>query len=265
MTAWPPFHRDEASEETIRVDPAGGADGGYYPPASYGYEPQPSGPPYPTASSGAPYGVPLQFGPPQQQVVSTPPRVRNSSVAPLFMVTVMVVVMVAGAVSVVYLLTGGRNSAAQPGPAPAAAAPSAASASSGIDACVVGEWLATSVRLTDPADDTSLTTDNGGFLRLRTDGTGELDFGSGVRLKGKLGGVTSEVMLIGKISFSVETANQTLTYRDAQVDARRVVFQSGRLVANERLDGDAPPEKYVCTGDAMRITSGGEETEYRRR
>jgi hypothetical protein len=262
MSAWPPFHTyDEASEETVRVDPAG-AHGGYYPPASRGYEPQPSGPPYPTASSGGPYGVPLPYAPAQQQIVPTPPRVRNSSVAPLFMVTVMVAVIVAGAVSVVYLLTGGRNSVAQPGPAPAASAPSA---SSRVDACVVGEWQATSVRWTNPDEDTSLTTDNGGILRLRTDGTGELDFGSGVRLKGKLGGVTSEVMLIGKISFSVETTNQTFTYQNVQIDARRVVFQSGRMVVNERIDGDAPTEQYVCAGDAMRITSDGDETEYRRR
>jgi hypothetical protein len=270
MSAWPPFHADdEASDETMRVYPSTG-DGDYYPPASSGYAPQPSGPPYPTASSGAPYGVPVPYDPPQHQVMPAPPPARNSSIARLFMVTVMVVVVVAGAVSVVYILANGRDSAPQPGPAAAAppsAAPSASSASSRVDGCVVGEWLATSWKLTDTDAGTSITTDNAGFLRLRADATGEFDFGSGVTLKGKIEGVTSEVMIIGKVGFTYETANQTLTSRVVAADARRVVFQSGRTVVNERYgdDGEATTDTYVCAGDSLRFKSEGQELEYRRR
>jgi hypothetical protein len=266
MSAWPSFHaNDEAADETMRVYPSGG-DGDYYPPASSGYAPQPSGPPYPTGSSGAPYGTPEPYGQAPQRPAPAPRRVRNSSIAPLFMVTVMVVVVVAGAVSVVYLLTGGRDGGSRPGQVPAAPPSAAASAASHADACLVGEWQATSWKLTD-TDDTSLTTDNGGIMRLRADGTGEFDFGSGVTLKGKLSGETTEMLIIGKVSFSYETANRTLTSRVVAADARRVVFQKGKAVENERYGDDGTPstDTYVCSGDTVRFTSEGQELEYRRR
>jgi hypothetical protein len=269
MRPWPPFHSDdEASDETMRVYPAGG-DGDYYPPASSGYEPQPSGPPYPTGSSGAPYGAPVPYAPPQQQVVPAPPPARNSAIAKLFMVTVMVVVVVAGAVSVVYILAGGRDSGPQPGAAAASAGPPSAapSASSRVDTCVVGEWLATKWRITFPDEDTSLSTDNGGFVRLRADGTGEFDFGSGVMLKGKWGGKTSEMMIIGKITITYETANGKLTSRVVAADARRLIFQSGRTVVNELYgdDGTADTDEYTCSGDKFQVKSEGQEIEYSRR
>lgn len=262
MTAWTPFHADDdAAGETMRVYPSG--PGGEHPSA---FEAQPSGPPFPTASSGAPYGTPVPYGPPLQQAVPAPPPARSFSVASMFMVTVMVVVVVAGAVSVVYLLTGNRGGGPQPAPAAAASAPgpAASSAASRVDGCVVGEWTAISDRYTVD-DDSTLTTDNGGIMRLRADGTGEFDFGSGVTLKGKLDGVTSEALLIGRIEFSYETAGQTFTYRNVQSDARRVIFQSGKTVANERIDASMSPDKYVCAGDTMKLTSDEEQTEFRRR
>jgi len=260
MTAWTPFHADDdAAGETMRVYPSG--PDGDHPSA---FQAQPSGPPYLTASSGAPYGAPVAYGPPLQQAVAGPPPARTSPVASMFMVTVMVVVVVAGAVSVVYLLTGNRGGRPQPAAAASAPPPVASSAASRVDACVVGEWTATSDRYTVD-DDTTLTTDNGGIVRLRADGTGEFDFGSGVTLKGKIDGVTSEALVIGRIGFSYETDGKTMTYRNVQTDARRVVFQSGRTVDNERVDADLEPQAYTCTGDSMRLTSGVEQLELRRR
>jgi len=184
---------------------------------------------------------------------------------------VMVVVVVAGAVSVVYLLTGNRGGGPQAAPAaavsaPAASAPpsAASSAASRVDGCVVGEWANVSDRLTVD-EDTTLTTDNSGMLRLRADGTGEFDYGSGVTLKGKLDGVTSEALLIGKITFKYETAGQTMNFSNVQSDARRVVFQSGKTVVNERVDARLGPQTYTCGGDSMKLTSDLEQAEYRRR
>jgi hypothetical protein len=279
MRAWPPFESDdEASAETVRVLPPGGDDGYHPPAASSGYGPYPTSPPYPTGSSGppygapAPYGVAVAYGPPPQPAPPVPPQAHTPSIARLFMVTVMVVVVVAGAVSIAYILTGGRKGGPQPGPVASAPPPSgsaaAPSASSRADGCVIGEWQATSWRLTNPAENTSISTDNGGFLRLRADGTGEFDFGSGVMLKGKLEGKTSEVMIIGKIEFSYETDNGALTTRVVAADARRVVLQSGRTVANERFggdDGEVTSDAYTCSGDVLRFSSDVDQLEYHRR
>jgi hypothetical protein len=261
MTAWTPFHADDdAAGETMRVYPSG--PDGEHPSA---YQAQPSGPPYLTASSGAPYGAPVAYGPPLQEAVPAPRPARTLSVASMFMVTVMVVVVVAGAVSVVYLLTGNRGGGPQPAAAVSAPPPAvASSAASRVDGCVVGEWAATSDRYTVDAD-TTLTTDNGGIVRLRADGTGEFDFGSGVTLKGKIDGVTSEALVIGRIDFSYETDGKTMTYRNVQADARRVIFQSGKTVDNERVDADMEPQAYTCSGDTMKLSSAVEQLELRRR
>jgi hypothetical protein len=105
-------------------------------------------PPHPDEgpSSGAPY---------------TPPRQR--SVASLFMVTVMVVTVVTGAVAVVYLLTGGRDRGTRTVQAAVpSVAPSAAPGASGtVDGCVVGEWQASSMELGSPPRAGRTSTDAG--------------------------------------------------------------------------------------------------------
>jgi len=267
MTTWPSFPADdEAAGETMRVLPRDAGDE-FSTPASPGYAHPPSGPPYPTGSSGAPYGASAPYGPPRPPVISAPLRARNPSIAPMFMVTVMVVVLVLGAVSVVYLLTAGPGGASEPGPAAASApASTSPSAASRIDACLVGEWKGTKFRITDNETGLALSTDNGDIYRIRDDGSGEEDFGSGVTLKDE-NDTTVEAMILGKIGVTIETANQTFTYREVNADARMVIFKSGRTVSNERYgaDGTTTSLKYVCSGDVLRFTADDFEAEYRRR
>jgi hypothetical protein len=117
-----------------------------------------------------------------------------------------------------------------------------------------------------PDGSVSISTDQGAILRLRADGTGEVDFGSGITLKGKIDGEPGEVMYIGKMAFHFATVNGTVTYSELQIDARVVVFKSGRIESNELVPVDElDPEKYTCTGDSIKVTSEGEQTEYRRR
>jgi len=73
-----------------------------------------------------------------------------------------------------------------------------------------------------------------------------------------------EALLIGKITFKYETTGQTLNAMNVQSDARRVVFQSGKTVANERVDARLGAQTYSCAGDSMKLTSDIEQAEYRR-
>jgi hypothetical protein len=264
MSGWPALHPDDEAGETIRVHPSG-------------HGPQEAAEPTPPPPSTDPAAVPAGQYPaaqypagqypaaPYSAAPSYPPPAPRRSLAPLVMVTVMVMTVVAGAVTIVYLLTGDRSD--RPAPAAVASAPpsASASASGAVDACVVGDWQNVRSALTDAERGVSLTTDKGEILRLRADGTGEADFGSGVTLKGKYGGVTAEVMYIGKITFRYSTAGGTLTYTDVQSDAREVVFRSGRIVSNERIAAEADSDSYTCSGDTMRVTSEGSDDEYRRR
>jgi hypothetical protein len=186
------------------------------------------------------------------------------------MVTMMVMTVVAGAVTIVYLLTGERGDGdGSPATAAVASAPPSAppsAAAGAVDTCVVGEWQNVKASYTNKENGIALTTDKGEVLRLRADGTGEADYGSGVTLKGKYGGVTSEVMYIGKVTFRYSTANGTFTYTEVRSDAREVVFRSGRIVSNERIAAvAADSDSYTCSGDTMRVTSAGAEDDYRRR
>lgn len=189
-----------------------------------------------------------------------PPRQR--SIAPLVMVTVMVLTVVAGTVTVVYLLTGDRGAAPPPPSVSATAGVSGA-----VDGCVIGEWLGTATTLDDPDEGTSMSTGTGAVYRLRADATGELDFGGGLSFTGTLKGVkNSEVMYIGRVTFRYATSEGTLSYSDLRVDARMLTFQAGRVVANVRVPADEfGPERYTCAGDLLTVVSDGVPDRYRRR
>jgi hypothetical protein len=183
------------------------------------------------------------------------------------MVTVMVVVIVAGAVSVVYILAGNRGpapraDAAPPTTAPPTAAPSTAAA---FDQCLVGVWTLT--RWSFTIDDDALFTSEtgGGTYRYRADGTGEWDFGSGVEATGTRAGKPAKARIAGRVTFEFTTTDGTINYRYMTATAGIVVYQSGRVVDEYGVQPTSTAEKYTCTGDKLRFTSEGNDVEARRR
>jgi hypothetical protein len=261
-----PAHADDAStEETIRVYPPS-SGGGYYPAAQTSFGgPQPSGPPYPTVSSGPPYDEPVRYDPAVPVAEAAPPQpVRRTSIAPLFMVTVMVIVIVAGAVSIVYILAGDRGGvprtdAAQP---TAAGAPSA---STDTGQCLVGVWTLTKWRFTYGDDATFTTETGGGIYRFRADGTGEWDFGSGVAASGTYAGKPSTARITGRVMFEFTTDSGTINYRSVTSTIGIVVYQSSRVVDDSAVEPSTTTAKYTCAGDTLRISSDGDDIEARRR
>jgi hypothetical protein len=260
---------DGSSGETMRVY-APSSGGGYYPAMESGYGgPQPISPMHPAVSSGPPYPEPVRPDPAGSPAEPARPQpVRRPSIAPLFMVTVMVVVIVVGAVSIVYILAGDRGGvpragAAQPtASAPASGAPDAAP---GIDQCLVGTWALTRWVFAYKDDEEFTSEGGGGIYRYRADGTGEWDFGSGVEATGKYDGKTSTARMTGRVTFDFTTANGMINYRNMKSNAGLVVYQSGRVVADNVVEPAVEPEKYTCAGDNLRITSDGDSVEARRR
>ena len=261
-------HVDDGSAATMRVSPPS-SGGGYYPAAQSGYEgPQPTSPAYPTVSSGPPYPAPVQYASaawPAGPAAAQP--VRRTSFAPLFMVTVMVIVLVAGAVSVAYILAGDRggrpraDAAPAPAPAPASGAPSGTPAAD----CLLGNWTLTRWRFTY-GDKGQFTTDSGGGnYRFGADGTGEWDFGSGVAATGTYAGKASTARITGRITFEFSTNNGTINYRNIRANTGIVVYQSDRVVAESEVVPDSDVATYTCSGDRLQTSSEGDEAELRRR
>jgi hypothetical protein len=237
----------------LAVAPQPDPAAGYYVTPGY----QSNAAPYPVSPSApayrqAPHGV-------GNPVPAQPAR--SPLTTPLFLLTVMVVVLVAGTVSVVLIKTKDRgaepagNASAAPAVAGGASSgppPSAApDTSSAVDRCVVGEWAVTSFRVR--SSNVDLTTDAGGIFRLRADGSGTWDFGSGIILTGTVQGIRSEDLVTGRVDFDFQTAGQSFTFQNIRSDVREVLEQSGRDPVNRQVPFALGVGEYTCAGGALRL------------
>ena len=219
---------------------------------------------YPVSPGAQPYAP---FAPAGTDPPPATPR-RAPLTTSLFMVTVMVVVLVAGTVAVVLIRAkaggtqAGSNAANNSrAPAVAAAAPSgpavsaAPSAATVVDRCVVGEWTVTSWSVRSQTVD--LSTDAGGIMRLGADGRGTWEFGSGVTLNGTFQDVKSEDLVTGRVDFSFRTTGQSFSFQDVRSDVREVLSQSGAKPSNNQIEINLGVAEYTCAGDALRLKVGG--------
>jgi hypothetical protein len=217
------------------------------------YPVSPSGPAYPQAGPAVEERIPAQ-------------QTRSPLTTPLFLLTVMVVVLVAGTVSVVLIKSkdrgnqptaAGQTSPAAPVAAAASGAPASATpaASAVVDRCVVGEWAVTSWSVRYGATD--LTTDAGGMFRLRAEGVGTWDFGSGVTLTGKVDGVKSEDLVTGRVDFAFRTAGLSFSFQDLRSDVREVLTQGDEDPVNRQIAFRLSVAEYTCAGDAFRLKVDG--------
>jgi hypothetical protein len=203
---------------------------------------------------------------PQAAEVPAPTRpTRGALTTPLFLLTVMVVVLVAGTVSVVLIRSEqrgqqqagdvGQSSAAAAAGAPSGPPPSAApTTSAAVDRCVVGDWAVTSWRVTH--SQAELATEAGGIVQLRADGTGSWDFGSGVTLTGTVEDIEAEDLITGRIDFVFRTSGQSFNFLNIRSDVREVISRPGRNTVNRQLPFEPTVAEYTCAGNAIRLKVG---------
>jgi len=245
-----------------RYDPAPAprSDGGSVYFAASASVHQPAVDSYPVSPSAPPY-------PQDAHVVDeTPPdpRARGPLTTMLFLLTVTVVVLVAGAITVALFRYKDRNARPDGGTAqrsptavnppsagPSSAAASAASAAFAVDRCVVGEWTVTKWSVRYPKVD--LTTDAGGTLRLAAGATGTWDFGGGSTLTGTISGTRSEVLIAGRVDFGFQTAGQALSFQNVGSDVRQVINQEDEKATNGLISFQLEVAEYICVGDTLRL------------
>jgi hypothetical protein len=196
---------------------------------------------------------------------------------PLFLLTVIVVVLVSGTVAVVLIRGKGRtappaanvaqaasaSASTPPGSAPPSAAPSA---SSGVDRCLVGEWTVSLWRLPYANSGGFVTTTSGGVIRFRADGTGEWSFGNGIRLVGAGPTRTIAVRYSGRITFSLRTSGQTFTFADVVPDVHEEILDSDQIISAGPWTPRLGAYPYACAGEVFRWNPDTpDETRLRRR
>lgn len=239
--------------------------------ASPGTPVSPGAPQYPVSPAASPYAASPEVGYAVQPEVGyagpydghyegaadpAPERpARGLWATPLFLLTVMVVFLVAGTVSVVLIKTSDRGGK----PANAAASPSVSataspSASAVVDRCMVGDWAVTS--LLAKSDTYELSTTNGGTFHLRADGTGNWDFGSGITLTGTWDGDKSEDLIAGRIEFKFRTVGQSFTFQDVRADVREVLTQGRNDPVNVKTPWALDVAEYICAGNATHMKIG---------
>jgi hypothetical protein len=249
------------------------------PPAYPGY-PQPGSPPaYPTSvpPAGYPTSVPPAFAqqtsgggypgyPPQ------PPRRGRSYLIPLVALGCTLLVLVVAIVIVVAARGGGEDPIAGPTiAAPTSAGPvesASVAPGSDIDECVIGTWRVTSHRetvLIQGQGNVTFTGGEGATLRLKRDGTGETDYGSGTEYRGEINGETARLEISGRLIYTYRTVNGRVNVTDVESTAdARFSVGSEEYDIPEPLDTKDDSASYTCSTDQLTQNTALLATEYER-
>jgi hypothetical protein len=254
---------------------------------SQGYGPPSSAPPYPGQASGPPhdpyqqspyqqpqyqqYQQPYQqqsYQAPQGQVpqgyVGQPQPARRPSTVPLIILSVIAVILVVGIVGVVLVRASDSDNPGGTGTGTGTGT-GGETVAAGIDKCVVGKWRVTNAKeRVDVSGELAEFTATGGTVELKGDGTGKIDYGSGVTYRGTVSGQPVTITLSGTASFSYKTVDDSFTFSNTSADGEAVLKVNGVTTTTIPLDMDTKPAKYTCTSTTLTQTTDLATTEMRK-
>jgi hypothetical protein len=175
-------------------------------------------------------------------------RTRNIMLIPLIALSVTLAILVV-AIVVVYAARADRGTND----------PTASSSSSGkpnpaIDNCVVGTWKMNAYSEDVPVDGVGTVkfTGQGAQVRLRADGTGVTDYGSGTTFTGTISGVTYKLVVSGTVKFDYKAKDGTVSFSNLSASGKETVTRSGTdQQFTQDLTGSSDPANYTCAGDTM--------------
>ncbi|MEV4535632.1 hypothetical protein AB0J82_17560 [Asanoa sp. NPDC049518] len=140
--------------------------------------------------------------------------------------------------------------------------------------CAVGEWDVTSYREEVPVPSLSgpvvFTGGAGTILRLRDDGTGETDYGNGVRFTAQApDGRPIRLEATGPVRFRYELRPGSILVTPAGNDATSQLFLNDTPYGSPTKFRDDPAEgrsyRLACAGDSLSQDDGVLVVSYRRR
>ncbi len=224
------------------AQPVSGAPQSGYP---YGAPAQPSGAPWPSQTSAAPYPF---SGPPVSGTPGYPPPQQNRRPVTLILIAASaVVVLLIGAIVVVALARGKKgdntpvadSTTAAPGP------------SAAIDSCLVGTWQTTSEHQQQDYPDVGPVTLIGQGLvsHVKADGSVTDDYTKATPYTGSYNGHSITMTVTGTVQSRITTAGGTLTFHDIQANGTVSYKVDGQPVGSAvPLDVSSDPVQYNCQG-----------------
>jgi hypothetical protein len=216
---------------------------------------QPYGGPYQQPYGGYPNQAPQGYGyadPNYPPNFAPPPGpARRPSTVPLIVLSVVAVILVVGIVGVVLVRANESDNGGDSG-----------TTAAGIDKCVVGKWRVVSARekVDDNSGGKSEFTATGGTGEFRADGTGIIDYGSGVTYRGTLSGQPVTIVFSGNIAFSYRTDNNRITYSNVTANGEAAIKVNGVATTTVPLNTDADPVSYTCNGTSMTLGASSDDS-----
>lgn len=206
-------------------------------------------------------GSPAPSGQPEYRNVAYPPtttRVRRSPLlVPLLALSATLVVIVVAIVVVV--LVKSRTPSGPPVANP--------SASGLVDACLIGSWEETAFTEQVPVEQVGNVTftGKGATVKLRSDGTGVYDYGSGTTYRATVNGVGVQLVVRGRITFEYRTVNGTVTFNNSKAEGSTTLTVPGVTATSRPLQANEDPARYTCSRDTLKEVTSVRAVELTRR
>jgi hypothetical protein len=105
---------------------------------------------------------------------------------------------------------------------------------------------------------------SGGTTEFRGDGTGTMDYGSGVVYRATVDGESVTITLTGTVSFSYKTVDKAITYSNVSENGEAILKVNGTTTTSQPLDVDPTPNGYTCSGSGLTLTTDLTTTELRK-
>jgi len=182
----------------------------------------------------------------------------------LIVLSVVAVILVVGIVGVVIARSGNGGSGTDD-PTTGSTAGATNTVAAGIDTCVVGTWRIASAREKVEFEGSLVEfTASGGSYEYRGDGTGTIDYGSGVVYRGTVSSQSVTITLTGSTKFSYKTVDKTVTYSNESASGEAVLRINGAVTTSVPLDLDLKPDSYTCSGSSLTLNTDLATTELRK-
>jgi hypothetical protein len=199
-----------------------------------------------------------------------PARSRHPAVMPLFVLTVIALLLTSGTLVALVVHSGAlkgprvENAAREPTKAPPSPSANPSSAAPVLEGCLVGTWKTVSVEvLTFDQDQepVTLTSDGGSTLRLSADGTATEDLAG---IKYQLKGSKRTVVGSGTITYTVRPSGTTLMFSDVKANAAWTYYENGKSTGTVPVPSKPAVFEFACGDNTLQLSDEVAQYEYHR-
>ncbi|MBM2615782.1 protein kinase [Actinoplanes sp. LDG1-06] len=124
-----------------------------------------------------------------------------------------------------------------------------------LDSCLVGRWRVTSIQVVNHFEgtDSRFVGGAGGTMRIRADGSGDVDFSKSAPLKATVKGAKYVQTLRGTATFRSETRNSRVYDIELSNKRWQTITRNGRKVTFTQSVSNGASREYICSEKRLTI------------